>query len=802
MIKSLDFSQVRKSIEPGKLGVKSSSEIEPLSGIIGQQRAVNSLQFGLRMTARGYNVYVAGPPGTGKMTSIQSFLKDMARRRETPHDWCYVNNFNNPYSPVAISLPPGKGCEFRSDMDHVVEHVQKELPRVFESEQYSGRREDIIGALKKKRESLSREINQRATESGFNLQSTPMGLIFIPVKEGQPLTDEQLKALDEAERNELREKQGKLQEEIQQVSKKIRELERTANSRIKDLDKKVALNAVGGLIEDIRDKYSDFPDIQKYFDEVEKDIAENVDAFKRSESAQEGSSQPAQKAALQQLKDLSRRKYEVNVLVDNSQQEGAPLILELNPTFNNLLGRIEKEMMMGAFSTDFTLIKAGSLLKANGGFLIVPVEDLLTGMYAYEGLKRALRSCEVQIEELGERLGFMTTKTLRPQPIPLDVKVVLVGPPLIFRLMHAYDNDFAELFKVKADYDIRMKAEEENIGDFLSFVSTICRKENLPHLDQGALARVLEQAMRMAGDQERISTEFGLLADLIREAAFWAEEEGAEQISAAHVQKSLDEQKKRSNLPQERIEEMIERGILLIDIEGEKVGQVNGLSVLDIGDYQFGKPSRITATVNPGRGIVDIEREAKLGGPLHSKGVLILTGFLSGKYARNRPFTLGARLVFEQSYQGVDGDSASSAEVYAILSALSELPLKQGIAVTGSVNQKGEVQAIGGVNHKIEGFFQVCRQKGLTGKQGVIIPASNQKHLMLEEEVVKAVKENQFHIWAVRTIDEGIEILTGQEAGIRQEDDTFPQGSVNEQVRKRLEMFEQSLKKIKNIKED
>ena len=491
------------------------------------------------------------------------------------------------------------------------------------------------------------------------------------------------------------------------------------------------------------------------------------------------------------------RKYQVNVLVDNSKQEGAPVVVELNPSYSNLFGRVEKEAHFGALYTDLTMIKAGSLHRANGGYLVLRAEDLLRNPFSWDGLKRALLSRQIEIEEPGERFGFMATKSVRPQPIPLDVKVALIGSPLLYYLLYASDDEFSELFKVKADFDTSMARDEENVQDFLAVLSTFCHKEKLKPLDASAVAKLLEHASRLAEDQEKLSTHFGALADVIREAHFWALQDGAPHVGAAHVQKALDEKLYRSNLIQERIQEMIARGTLLIDAAGEAVGQVNGLSVLSLGDYLFGKPSRITASVGPGReGVIDIEREVELGGPIHSKGVLILSGYLAQEYAQDKPLTLAARLVFEQSYEGIEGDSASSAELFTLLSALSGLPVKQGIAVTGSVNQHGELQAIGGVNQKIEGFFDVCQAKGLTGEQGVIIPQSNVQNLMLREDVVEAVKSKRFHVWPVKTIDEGIEILTGVPAGKRGPDGQFPEGTVGYRVDRRLREFAECLKEF------
>jgi len=791
--------QLRKEFDSKTLGIESTNGYQPLKSIIGQERAVSALQFGLKIDGVGYNVYVAGPPGIGKMTSVQSFLEEVADNKETPPDWCYVNNFNDAYSPNVIRLPAGRGCDFKEDMDQLIEHVRRELPKAFESDEYTAQREEVMNSLNQRREKISREFGQKAEEEGFRLQPTPMGIALVPLKDGEPVQDQEFNSLPESEKKKLEEGREKLQQDLQSMMKEIRKIEREAQEKIKELDQRVALHVVGGFIDDLKEKYSEFEDIVGHLKDVQADILENIDAFKSSQQEQQNqqAGMSIQKGHPQQqmARELAFRKYQVNVLVDNSKQEGAPVILELNPTYNNLIGRIEKEMQMGVLNTDFTLIKAGSLPRANGGFLVLPMEDVLRNLYSYDGLKRALRACEVQIEELSEKLGFMATKSLRPQPIPIDVKVVLVGPPILYHLLHAYDEDFPELFKVKADFDTQMALNKENMQAFMSFVSTYCERENLRHFDSQATARLFQHAARKAENQEKLSTKFGHLADLIREANFWASQGDASKVQAEHVQKALDEKVYRSNLIQERIEEMIERGTILIDTEEAKVGQVNALSVINLGDYEFGRPSRITASVGPGKdGVIDVEREVELGGPIHSKGVLILNGYLAQKYAFDRPLSLASRVVFEQSYEGVEGDSASSAELYTILSALADVPIKQGIAVSGSVNQHGDVQAIGGINQKVEGFFDVCRARKLTGEQGVLIPKSNIKNLMLRDDVIQAAKDGEFHIWAVSNIDEGIEILTGMEAGKKDKDGQFPKDSINGRVRACLIKYEDNLR--------
>ncbi len=795
MTHELSTKQLRRTFDPRTLGIETTEHVKPSQRIVGQKRAVSALRFGLGIQEIGFNIFVAGPPGLGKMTAVQAFLEELARRKETPGDLCYVNNFDDAYLPNMCRLPAGLGRKFQQDVKSFIDHVRREIPKAFESDEYSSRRDDIVKALDTERTQMIERLGERAAEVGFALQASPFGMMMIPVREGQPLSDTEFQALSPAAREEIQRGRETLQEEMKDGMKQIRDLERAVKERVQELDRRVALYIVGGLIDDLGEKYHDLPEIKDHLAAMQKDIVENIEAFKGTASPPTATAPEGYPGPGAWSQELPFRKYQVNVLVDNGKQEGSPVVVELNPSYANLFGRVEKEPHFGALHTDFTMIKAGSLHRANGGYLVLPAEDVLRNPLSWDGLKRALRTREIEIEEPAERLGFVATKTVRPQPIPLDVKVVLIGSPLLYSLLQAYDEEFSELFKVKADFDTRMARDKENIRDFLAVVCALCSKEKLKHLEADAVAKLLEHASRLAEDREKLSTHFGAFADIIREAHYWALQEDAPYIGESHVRKALDNKVYRSNLVQERIQEMIARGTLLIDTAGQAVGQVNGLSLLSLGDYWFGRPNRITTSVGPGReGIIDIEREVELGGPIHSKGVLILSGYLAQEYARDKPLTLAARLVFEQSYEGVEGDSASSAELFALLSALSGVPIKQGIAVTGSLNQAGELQAIGGVNQKIEGFFDVCRTKGLTGEQGVIIPQSNVSDLMLREDVVEAVGSKQFHIWAAKTINEGIEILTGVPAGKRGRNGQFREGTVAYRVDQRLRDFAECLK--------
>jgi len=792
MVDELKPSQLRRLCEASIVTCETTENAVPLDTIVGQERAVKALKFGLEIRERGFNIYVAGWPGTGRMTAVRGFLEEFAKGKPLPSDWCYVNNFRNTYQPKALRLPAGLGNVFKRDMKSLVEDARRAIQKTFESKDYQQKREAIVRGYEKKRQDLLTELAERARRDGFVFEITSIGPVFVPVMQGKPLTDEEFLNLSSNVREEILRKRETLESRFKDAMRDIRELERKLVEEVAQADKDIALYAIGSMISDLVEKYKNLPEVTSYLKDVQDDMVENREQFIAKSSVQAGVS-----AVTPWLRDLPLRKYDANVIADSSNLKGAPVVIELNPTYTNLFGRIEKEAVFGALTTDFTLIIAGSLHKANGGFLVLPVEELFKNPFSWDGLKRAMKNGQIVIEDPAERYGFLTTKTLSAEPIPLDMKVILIGDPLVFQLLYAYDPDFSELFKVKADFDIDMKRTEENVKVYVSFICTICNREKLKHLDRSGVAKVIEYSSRLAEHQEKLSTRFAIIADLIREANFYASQDNSKYVRAEHVKKAMDEKIYRSSLIQEKIREYIERNVLLIDTAGEAVGQVNGLSVIRIGDYEFGRPSRVTASVGIGReGLIDIEREVKLGGPIHSKGVMILGGYLAQKYSQDKPLTLSARLVFEQSYEGVEGDSASSTELYAILSRLANVPIKQGLAVTGSVNQRGEVQAIGGVNEKIEGFFETCKAKGLTGDQGVLIPESNVQNLMLKEEVVEAVAKGKFHMHPIKTIDEGIEVLTGVKAGERLPDGTFEAGSINDRVDKQLQAMAEKLKEF------
>ncbi|MFO7952601.1 MAG: ATP-binding protein [Bacillota bacterium] len=768
--------------------------------IVGQDRALHALEFGLNIKSPGFNIYAAGMPGTGKETAVKNYVDQIAKEAPTPSDLCYVNNFKSPYQPHNLVLPAGQGAVLEKDVGSLVENARQEIPRAFESDDYIAQRENLANQYNEKKQKMFNDLNQKASESSFIIQSTPSGFVLLPQKDGKPLQDQDLNALSDKEREEIFEKKRKLEEELKSTLRETRNIDKKLAEEIKELDRKAALFAVEHLFQDLLEKYKGFPKVINFLQEMQEDMLDNINMFRQQEQQQQQQPLPFPIPGDQEARF---KKYQVNVIVDNSDLKGAPVVLELNPTYNNIFGRIEKETQFGGLVTDFTMIRGGSLHKANGGFFVVKIDELLRNPFTWESLKRVIKSNELEIEEPGEKLGFVATKTLRPEPVKLDVKIVIIGTPIFYHLLYNLDLDFRELFKVKADFDTIMERNEENIKSYCSFANSFCQKENLINLDNNAMAKIVEHGSRLAEDQNKLSTRFSEIADIVREACFYAHSNSEDYVRDEHINQAIESKVYRSNLVQEKLQESMERNFLLIDTEEAKVGQINGLSVMQLGEYSFGKPTRITCSLGMGRGgIIDIEREAQLGGRLHSKGVMILSGYLSSMYAKEMPLTLSARLVFEQSYSEIEGDSASSTELYTLLSSLANVPLKQNLAVTGSVNQRGEVQAIGGVNEKIEGFYELCKTRGLTGDQGVIIPRSNEPNLMLKEEVVEAVRRGDFYVYAVNTVVEGIELLTGTRAGRRKEDGTFEEDSINFKVEQALRSYAQRMKNFGKTSEE
>ncbi len=797
----LPFSELRGHIDPAALPFEHTGLLEaPEEKIIGQDRASDAIKFGMGMKSSGYHIFIAGPSKAGLTYAARTYIQEQAKKEPTPPDWCYVYNFKEADKPKRIKLSAGRGKELKKDMQEVIEVAQKRISEVFESDEYSAKETEVHKTFERQRQEVIEELSHLVKEEGFMLQVSQVGMMIIPAtKEGIAMSQEKLGELTDEEKHKLREKSNELQEKMKEAVKKIREAEAAFKERHRQLESDLAFSVVSQIMEPYLDKFKEESEVLEHLKAVQTDILDNIGEFRKKEETQ----QPPVSQFQAPQKDAVFRKYAVNVLIDNSGIEGAPVIIESNPIYPNLFGTIERQVWFGALVTDFTMVKPGVLHKANGGYLIMKTLDLLKYWPSWEALKRALGDEEIRIEDLGELYGLFSTRTIRPEPIPLNIKIILTGDPYLFELLHVYDDRFPKLFKVKAHMDDRVDRKDETIIQSAQMIGNFCREQNLRHVDRTGMARVLEYSMERTEDREKLTLELGDISDLIKEANYFAALEPSELIRREHVEKAIEKRIFRSNLLEERIKELVEKDIFWVETDGTKVGQINGLSILWTGDHEFGKPNRITATVSVGReGVVAIERESKMSGNLHTKGVMILTSFLKEHFAHNKPLSLSATFTFEQSYGMVEGDSASSTELCALLSALATVPIDQGIAVTGSVSQKGEIQPVGGVTKKIEAFFDICKYKGLTGGQGVIIPAKNTRNLMLKQEVIDAVKEDKFHIWSISTIEEGIEILTGMEAGTLQPDGTYPEGTLFRKVDDRLvELVEIGRKFGKEIEE-
>ena len=780
-ISELSPEVLRRACDPQSLGFETTADLPPLEEPIGQPRAFRALEVGSGMDTRGYNIFVLGWPGSGRTSLVVHYLREQAAQRPTPPDLAYVYNFDDPRRPQALRFPPGKARAFAQDMEQLIQACRREIPKAFQSEMYQQARERIAETVKRRREAEFKKLEQKVREANFNLIQTPFGFALVPVTDGEegfPKPEE----MDEETRQRLKATKERLEAEVEKTLRQIREIEQKARKAFEELDRRTVTFVVAHLVEELKARYAEVEKAGAYLDRVQEDIVQNRGMFLR---AAEGKLPEGQW-------ELWVRRYQVNVLVDNGDLKGAPVVVENHPSYGNLLGRIEHEVVMGVTRTDHTLIRPGALHRAAGGYLVLPAPDVLLLPYAWQGLKRVLREGQVRIIELATELSLVTMVSLEPEPVPLETKVVLIGTPLLYYLLRRYDEDFAKLFKVRAEFAPDMPRTPETEREYALFARMVQEEEGLPPIEAGAVARLVELGSRMAGHQEKLTTRFGVLADILREAAYWARATGRNRVTAEDVRRAEDERRFRANYLEERLQEVIQEGTLRVSVEGRTVGQINGLAVLFLGDYAFGRPVRITATAYPGRGeVVDIEQRAELGDPIHTKGVLILGGYLGQQYGHVGPLSLTARLTFEQSYESVEGDSASAAELLALLSAIAQVPLRQDLAITGSVDQHGNLQAIGGVNEKIEGFFAVCQARGLTGTQGVVIPQANVRHLMLREEVVDAVRAGKFHIWAVETVDEAIALFTGMEPGERQEDGTFPEGTFHHAVETRLREFAQ-----------
>lgn len=761
----------------------TSADVPPLKDFIGQERAVRAMQFGLSMKAYGYNIFVSGPAGTGKTTYTQTVVTQVAARGDVPGDWCLLYNFHNPDIPLAISLPAGVGNKFQRDMSQLVNQMKTAIAHLFEGKDYSQRKNTIVQELQQKLDDDLEQLREEAAIAGFNTKVNEQGIFFIPVREGKPLSKEQYEELSKAEKQLLEDRLKKLQGRTEEIAFTGKMLEREADRVIKELDKQLVLETTVPLVKRLQKRYEENPRIVGYLNDLVEDITQNIDSLTGQETE-----------VTQQAADDIYKNYRVNLLVNNAETIGAPVVVESNPHYYNLFGKIEYRSQLGTVNTDFTMIKPGAIHRANGGYLILQAKDLLTDPNAWEALKKALKNRQTIVENIGEHYRSVPTISLRPEAIPLNVKVILIGSQRIYHLLQLMDEDFVKLFKVMVDFEVVMPRTPENLKNYVAFVGSVCRREKLPHFDKTGLAEIIEYGSRLAGNQNKLSTQFNEVVEIILEAASWAQVSGLDLVGADQVRQAIKERVYRSRRVEERLQELILRDKILVDTEGTVVGQVNGLAVLDVGHYAFGKPSRITAKTYMGHeGLVNIERETDMSGSIHFKGVLTLSGYLGCKFAQNKPLSLTARITFEQLYEGVEGDSASSAELYALLSSLSEVPIKQCLAVTGSVNQNGEIQTIGGVTEKIEGFFGLCKARGLTGEQGVIIPAKNVDNLMLDQEVVEAVEKGLFHIYAISRVEEGIELLTGMPAGELQEDGGYPNDTIYNLVDQKLSHFAEGL---------
>ena len=783
--------ELRAFCDPAMLPFVSTSELPPLDGVIGQERAVGATAFGVGMRSRGYNLFVLGRARTGKTSTMKRILARTAEGEPPPSDYCYVHNFQDAYRPTALTLPPGRGRELREEMERLVDECKSRLQRAFESEEFERQKSQILEALNRGQEAEMERFEAAARAEKFAVMRRPGGWAVAPAPQGEPLTAAEYDALTEEVQHEFQTRGEALHQRLEAALRQMRHLERQARLDHEKLVRDVAATAVHELIQELREQFVGLAAVAQYLNAVEQDLVAHAEEFK---SLAEGT--PSQRFLPAPGAFLDR--YRVNILVDRSGAKGAPIVLERNPTYGNLMGRVEHHVHFGAMVTDFTLIKAGALHRANGGYLLLEAVDVLRNPLAWDALKKALKSSTVRIEDPLEEWRLASAAGLAPEPIPLAVKVVLIGSPLVYYLLCTFDEDFRELFKVKVDFDDSLPRTAEFEMLYARFVAGACRDEGLPHFSSGAVAKLIEQCSRLVADQRRLSSRLGDVLDLIRESAFWARQRTHELIQADDVRHAIAQKVYRENLLEERTQRVIAEGVLLIATDGLAVGQVNGIAVLSLGDHAFGRPSRITARTFAGTpGVVDIEREAKLGGPIHSKGVLILSGFVAGRYALQQPLALSASITFEQQYEEVEGDSASSAELYALLSSLAGIPLDQGLAVTGSVNQLGEIQPVGGINEKIEGFFDVCGARGLSGRHGVLIPEANARHLMLREDVVEAVKEGRFFVHAVSTVDEGLALLSRREAGQRGPDGRFPEGSFNAAVDEALAANVRRLKELR-----
>ncbi len=781
-IQPVPVNELRRVCQPLAIDPEPGEKPPATSTYLGQERAIEAIRFGIQIKHDGYNVFVLGPLGSARHSLVEELAKEPARAKGAPDDWCYINNFSDPERPRALRLPAGKGAEFRDNMQALIEEIQLAIPAAFENDDYGNQLKALEAETQKEVEGLWRSLHEQAAKEGIALLQTPTGYVLAPLSDDKVIDDKEFDKLPEKKRKQIKQSIQRLSEELKARIESMPKLRKRHHERVRTLDREVTAHAVSVLLEDIKQKYQALPAVLSYLEEVQSDIIENAQEFRRTEEP----SLPF----LSYDSTALFASYEVNLIVSNESDAAAPVIYEPNPSYPNLVGKVEHRAEMGALLTDFRLVRSGALLQANGGYLVLDVHRVLGRPFVWDALKQALLTKQVRIESPAETLGFASTTTLKPEPIPLDLKVLLIGERWLYYLLCVYDREFGSLFKVAADFDDDVERSTHNVEAYARHIAERGRQSELLPLSAAALARVIEQRARYAEDSERLSMHMRSLDDLLVQADYWARQRGADQVAIEDVIEAIRQRDNRQDRIQKKIVDAIKRDTLLIDTSGECVGQVNGLSVTDLGVYRFGHPVRITATTRVGKGdVVDIEREVKLGGAIHSKGVMILSAALSSRYAPDVPLSLHGSVVFEQSYGGVEGDSASVAELCALLSSISSVPIRQNLAVTGSVNQLGRVQAVGGINEKIEGFFAVCKERGLDGSHAVIIPRDNVKHLMLIEEVVEAVHENLFNVFAVQTIDEAIAVLTGRTAGARGKDGEFPPDTLNRLVEDKLVQY-------------
>ena len=791
----LSYTQLKNSCVPEDFDFRTTAELHPLDGIIGQERAVKAFDFGLAVKMKGYNIYMSGPAGTGKTTYAKASTEGRAATEPVPMDWCYVYNFQHPKKPVALSFEAGIGKQFQEDMTQLVAVFKKELSKAFQSENYEKQKYAVTHSFEQRQTELLTEIRTAADQYGFQLKQTDDGVFFLPTVNGVPVEEDAYHNLSDADKEAIEENTQVMQEKAGVFMREMNELEKECDRQLEGLNQAIGLHAIGEYVAELEQKYQASEKTAAYLAAVQNDVLQNLDQFMEKEEVQEITLSQLMSGMGKKQDDDVTLKYRVNLIVDHSESTGAPVVVTYNPTYSNLMGETEYDSEYGNLTTDFMKIKGGLFHQANGGYLIVQAQDILSSAHAWEALRRVIKTGEINMDSIRELLNAQVVPTLKPEPIPASIKVIMIGSDYYYELLSAYDEEFDKFFKIRAAFDSEMARNGENVAKVAQFVKSFVEREHTLEFDASAVCAIVEYSSRTVSRQDKLSTQFNHLSEIMGEANVWAQFEDAAVITEAHIRKTIAEKEERLCLYEEKLNEMLEENVIMIDTDGAEIGQINGLAVLDTGRYAFGTPSRITATAYMGKsGIVNIEKEARMSGQTHDKGVQIITGFLGQTYAQRFPMALSCRICFEQNYNGIDGDSASSTELYCILSSLAELPIRQDLAVTGSVNQKGDIQAIGGVTQKIEGFFALCKKRGLTGKQGVLIPVSNVKDLVLNDEVVDAVKEGRFHIYPIAHINEGIELMMGHPAGERDAAGNFPADSVHGRVYARLKAFAEGAK--------